>query len=121
MNLLERVRQPSFGCPPISQNSSFGHAEQRRRLADIAAAEEPTLHHQGLTRLKASQFLQSCIERDQLLAASGGRHDRFVKRNDLDCIAAAAFVSSATARGFDQKLAHGAGGDALEMQARRRT
>ena len=39
----------------------------------------------------------------------------------MNCIAPAAFVSGATARGFDQKLAHGAGGDALEMQARRRS
>lgn len=114
------VREPGFGCAPVPQNSSFGNVQNSGRLGNIQSAEKAALDQGGLPRIHTGKLVQSTIQTEQIIAAGGGLLKGFVK-GDGEMGASAALVGVASTGRFDENLAHGASGDAFEMETGSRT
>ena len=109
------LREPGSGGPPVAEDRRLGDVEQRRGLAHVQPAEEAALDHHRLARIEPGELLERGVEREQLRAADGAGCQR-LRRRSRTRPPAAALARAPAPRGLDQHLAHGAGGDPLEMR-----
>jgi hypothetical protein len=108
--------EPGFDGAPVAQNGSFGHFEEGRGLGDIETAEEAALDHDGLAGVEAGEVVEGGIEGEQIPFRGGVLSEGIVEGDEED-LGAATLEGVAAAGGFDEELAHGAGGDAFEVEA----
>lgn len=108
--------EPGFDGAPVAKNGRFGHFEEGRGLGDIETPEEAALDHDGLAGVEAGEVVKGGIEGEQILFGGGVLIEGIVEGDEED-FGAAALEGVAAAGGFDEKLAHGAGGDTFEVKA----
>ena len=111
------IGEPGLGGAPVAQDGGFGNVEQLGCFGNVEAAEEAAFDHHGLALVHSCEFVECAIEREQIFAATGNFFVGGVE-GDGNFRTGSALSRIAAARGFNQQLAHSAGGDALEMQAR---
>ena len=110
------ARAPATPSRPASRAATVASETPSSggRLGDVQPAEEAALDHRRLTRSMPRELLECRVEREQVVGRRGrGR----ALRRTYTTRAAAALVGVAPPRRLDEHLAHGAGGDALEVQA----
>src|SRR5580704_1270455 len=112
------VSEPSLCCSPIAQDGCLKNLQKLRRFGNVKTPEKAAFHHHGLTRIHLCELLESCIECDQFPSGS-----RLLVEGVVECYgdigSSAALIGIPPACRLDEKLAHRASCNSLEMQAGR--
>src|SRR5688572_26317925 len=106
-------KRPGIGPPAVSGGP--GDLEDRRRLVDRQAGEEPQRNQPGLVRVLAFEPSQGFVQRQEINTIVAG--DRNLLGQFLLLTTAAMLKPAIPPGAFDEDAAHGPGGSGEEMAA----
>src|SRR3984957_1124900 len=109
------VGEPGFGCSPIPQNRCLRDFQKLSGFGNVETTEKAAFHHHGLTWIHLCELLESCIECDQFPSGSRLLVEGVVEC-DGDIGSSAALIRIPPPCRLDEKLAHRASCNSLEMQ-----